>query len=101
MRGNDMPGFRFLFQLALICLFLPCREVPAWSQEAPTSSRPQNQATLPAAPQPSEGQPRYVMHDYTKPAKAFPAVLAPYRPRHVPDPNLSNALRMDQLIREG
>jgi outer membrane protein TolC len=41
------------------------------------------------------------MHDYTQPAKAFPAVLAPYKPRHVPDPILANAPRMDQLIRDG
>ena len=95
-----MPGFRFLFHLCLICLFLGCLKVSTWSQEAPTST-PKNQATLPAAPQPSEAQPRYVMHDYTKPAKAFPAVLAPYKPRHVPDPILANAPRMDQLIRDG
>src|SRR5215467_7448010 len=100
MRGNDMPGFRFLFHLCLICLFLGCLKVPTWSQEAPTSA-PKNQATLPAAPQPSAAQPRYVMHDYTKPAKPFPDVLAPYKPRHVPDPILANAPRMDQLIRDG
>ena len=96
-----MPGFRFPFHLCLICLFLHCLKAPAWSQEAPTSSQPQNQATLPAAPQPSQAQPRYVMHDYTKPAKAFPDVLAPYKPRHVSAPILTNAPRMDQLIRDG
>src|SRR5215469_9409014 len=41
------------------------------------------------------------MHDYTKPAKTFPTVLAPYKPRHVPDSILSNAPRMEQLIRNG
>jgi outer membrane protein len=96
-----MPSFRFLFHWCLISLFLGCLKVPAWSQEASSSSQAQNQATLPAAPQQSEAQPQYVVHDYTKPAKAFPSVLAPYKPRHVPDPVLANAPRMDQLIRDG
>ena len=39
--------------------------------------------------------------DYTKSAPIFPNVLAPYMPRHVPSPNMSNSSRVDQLIRDG
>lgn len=39
--------------------------------------------------------------DYTKSAPIFPNVLAPYTPRHVPQPNMSNSARVDQLIHEG
>ena len=97
-----MPGLRSRIQLCLICLCVSCLGASTWSQQsAPASSQPQNQATLPAAPQPSPAQPRYVMHDYTKPARPFPDVLAPYKPRHVPDPILTNAPRIDQFIRDG
>jgi len=96
-----MPGLRALVQLCLICFFLlfAVFPMPGWSQQS--ASQPQSQTALPAAPQAPEPQPRYVMHDYTKPAKPFPDVLAPYKPKHVPEPILTNAPRIDQLVRDG
>ncbi len=39
--------------------------------------------------------------DYSKSASQFPNVVGPYQPRHVPEPNLANSPRIDQLIKEG
>ncbi len=43
----------------------------------------------------------FAQQDYTKSAPIFPYVLAPYMPRHVPAPNMSNSSRVDQLIQDG
>jgi outer membrane protein TolC len=73
----------------------------SWSQQpAPV----QNPGTLPAAPQaaPSATPAQsYVAHNYSKSVKPFPDVLAPYKPRGVPEANLSNTPRIEQLMREG
>ncbi len=39
--------------------------------------------------------------DYSKSAPIFPNVIAPYKPRQVPQPNLTNSARVDQLLRDG
>ena len=39
--------------------------------------------------------------NYAKPESHFPNPVAPYIPRHVADPNLSNTPRIDQLMRDG
>src|SRR5262249_32450762 len=39
--------------------------------------------------------------DYSKPAPMFPNVIAPYAPRHVPEPSFSNSARVQSLIRDG
>src|ERR1043166_584809 len=60
--------------------------------------------TLPVAPQATPPKPKlehYTPQDYSKAAKPFPSVLAPYKARHVPEPNLANTPRIDQLLRDG
>jgi outer membrane protein TolC len=42
-----------------------------------------------------------LIHDYSKSASPFRDVFAPYKPRHAPDPNLTNTPRIDQLMRNG
>ena len=39
--------------------------------------------------------------NYAKPASHFPNPIAPYVPRHLPAPNLSNTARIDQLMHDG
>jgi outer membrane protein TolC len=74
----------------------------AWSQPAPATPQPQVQETLPATPQ-AEAAPRSQANlgNYSKSVKAFPNVLAPYKPRPVPEPDLANSPRIDQLLRDG
>ena len=60
---------------------------------------------LPAAPQaatpPRPHLEHYTPQDYSKAAKPFPSLLAPYKARHVPEPNLTNTARLEQLLRDG
>jgi outer membrane protein TolC len=39
--------------------------------------------------------------NYTKPASHFPNPIAPYKPRYLSAPNLSNTSRIDQLMHDG
>jgi outer membrane protein len=56
---------------------------------------------MPQAPAPQHNAHLYSDRDYSQPQSAFPNVIAPYRSRSVPAPNLSNSARTDQLFRDG
>src|SRR5271166_4124852 len=59
---------------------------------------------VPAAPAPqtAPAQPQAVhLQDYSKPHSAFPLIWRPYAPHEVAQPNLSNAPRIDALMRDG
>lgn len=66
-----------------------------------TSRAQDHTAPMPSAPTPEPTQRFQVDKDYSKPRAAFPNVLAPYEPRHVPPPNLANTARIDQLLQNG
>ncbi len=76
---------------------------PGWAQEtASVGQNSQSQtssAPLPQAPMPVSQQ--YSQHDYSKSRSQFPNIVAPYKPDHVPPPNLANTARIDSLIRDG
>jgi outer membrane protein len=75
----------------------------SWAQQAQAPSTTAD-ATLPQAPQPVASRvqtPPDISKDYSQPRSQFPNVLAPYKPGVVPPPNLSNAPRVDQLLRDG
>jgi outer membrane protein len=61
-----------------------------WAQEAPAAP----------APEPSSAKPLPVLN-YAKPVSHFPNPIAPYTPRHLAAPNLSNTGRIDQLMHDG
>jgi outer membrane protein len=70
------------------------------------NARAQNApSVLPQTPQPAPApavQPEhYTSVDYSKSGPAFPNVIAPYRARYVPPPNLNNTDRIQQLMRDG
>jgi outer membrane protein len=76
--------------------------VQLWAQDAPPPAGQTNapaSANLPSAP--ASGQQQFVLRDYSKPRRAFPNVIAPYKPEEVPPPNLANTPRIDQLVRDG
>jgi outer membrane protein len=77
---------------------------PAYLSAQDTSAQaganaPQTQSNLPQAPATSAHH--FEVSDYSNPKRAFPNVIAPYTPRHVPPPDLSNTPRIDQLMRDG
>ena len=68
----------------------------------------QGQAAQQASPAPEGPKPvptsqpqQFVLKDYSKSVRAFPNVLAPYAPQHVPAPSLANTARIDQLLLSG
>jgi outer membrane protein len=73
--------------------------VSGWAQDSTQSSSvsPASEPRTVQAPQPQE----FVIKDYSKPTPAFPNVIRPYMPRHVPPPNLANTSRIDQLMHDG
>ena len=82
------------FQLATalsLALFLTSG---GWAQEAA------NPPAAPSAQSQTVSQP-FTMKDYAKPRSHFPNPIAPYSPRYVEQPNLSNTSRIDQLVRDG
>lgn len=85
-------NFRQLFAIA----FGLTLAVAGWAQDS-TQNAPAPQATPVPAPQPQTFQ----SVNYSKPRGYFPNPLAPYEPRHVPPPNLSNTPRIDQLMQNG
>jgi outer membrane protein TolC len=74
-----------LLVLAALC------SVPCFAQQA-----------APDTPQPQAAPARqFEMKDYSKATRAFPNIIAPYTPRPVPAPDLSNTPRIQQLLRDG
>src|SRR5947207_1529346 len=69
---------------------------PSTQQPAPA----QAQVSTPSAPQPKP-LPTPTGVDYSKPAPFFPNIIAPYRPRHVAEPALTDAPKINDLLREG
>jgi len=93
-----MPGLNVNARILPICVLVVTIAAPGWAQQASTPE------TLPAAPQSTASQPQvkqYTTADYSKSVKPFPSVLAPYKPREIPDTNLANTPRIDQLLRDG
>ncbi len=94
------PAFQRAISLVVVSLFVTA----SFAQDA----TPQNHqasmpplAPMPQAPAPQNNAHLYSDQDYAKPSSPFPNVLAPYKMRNVPAPNLTNSGRTDQLFRDG
>jgi len=61
----------------------------------------QNSQSVPAAQVQAPTPQRFQYQDYAKPRSHFPDPLAPYDPRHVSPPDLSNTPRIEQLLHDG
>jgi outer membrane protein len=86
-----LPRFASLARLTVVTILFAQFGLAAWAQEAPSAPAPQTgTVTRPLA-----------VVDYAKPASHFPNPAAPYVPRHLPAPDLSNSPRIDDLMHEG
>lgn len=89
-----LPDLSLPTRLITVILLSAAFCFTSWAQDE-TPSAPQ-------APAPAQrSQSFYMGADYSKPRPAFPNVIAPYMPRHVPPPNLSNTSRIEQLMQNG
>ena len=98
-----MYGLTAIARSLVACVFLFAFGSLGWPQQTPAPPQPQVQETLPPAPQSEKTPPThsYVTHDYSKSVKPFPNLLAPYKARPVPEADLANTPRVDQLMRDG
>jgi outer membrane protein len=82
-------------RLAAAVLLTAAFSVGGFSQETTQA--------LPAAPQatPAATQQGFVVKDYSKPVSHFPNPIAPYTPRHLSAPDLSNTPRIGDLMQDG
>jgi outer membrane protein len=77
---------------------------PAFAQQAaqsPQAGQGQPAAPAQSAPQGGVRTLRLSDQDYTKGKPWFPHVLEPYKPTPVPEPDLTNSPRIDQMIQDG
>ncbi len=91
-------------QLLLICLLalvsVGIAQNTGNTQQQPATASDQSVPVAPHAVQAPQPQ-RFVLKDYTKPRGYFPNPIAPYSPRSVPPPDLSNTPRIENLMRDG
>src|SRR6202035_1289454 len=88
-----LPRLASTMRLATSLIFCGSLAISCWGQEVPSAPTPQTSAD-------AETQ-RVGTLNYTKPVSHFPNPIAPYRPRHLPPPNLSNTGRIDQFLHDG
>jgi len=94
----SLPALNSACRLVAATVLTSALAISGWAQDSSQSSAPAtSQATPVQAPQPQE----FVLRDYSKPVSAFPNVLRPYAPQHVPPPNLSNTSRIGELMHDG
>jgi len=72
---------------------------PAAQPQQPAA---QNQGAPPSAPQPQANAAKPMrLVDYSKPRSHIFNPIAPYLPRHVPEPSLQNSPRIEQIVQNG
>src|SRR5580704_6193787 len=95
----SLPALNSACRLVAATVLTSALAISGWAQDSSQSSASSGASEPRAvqAPQPQE----FVLKDYSKPVSAFPNVLRPYAPQHVPPPNLSNTSRIGELMHDG
>jgi outer membrane protein TolC len=102
--------FRSAAQKSLAVMLAALIASAAFAQEGQQSSvapAPQAQSSvppltgLPQAPAPHHNVPLYSDQNYARSQSAFPLFWKPYTSRTVPEANLTNSSRVDQIFRDG
>jgi len=84
------PRLQSTVRLAAAASLFATLTLACWGQESVAAPMPQ----MPA------NQPLPILN-YAKPVSHFPNPIAPYKPRYLSAPNLSNTARIDQLMHDG
>ena len=88
-----LPRLASTLQLAIRLIFCGSLAISCWGQDVPSAPTPQTSAAAETE--------RVGALNYAKPVSHFPNPIGPYRPRHLPPPNLSNTGRIDQFLHDG
>jgi outer membrane protein len=95
----SLPGLNSACRLIAAMLIAGALAANGWAQDSTPSAPPASSATSQSAPAPQPQQ--FHLENFDKPRGYFPNPLAPYTPRTLPPPNLSNTPRMEQLMQNG
>lgn len=96
----SLSSLRCAGQHCLAVLLIAAIPMSLCAQDAaPAAQAPASQTALPQAPGATHRQ--FEVRDYTKPKAHFPNPIAPYTERDIPQPDLTNSPKIDQLMREG
>jgi len=96
----SLPALNSVCRLVAAIMLASALAVSGWAQDSTQSAPPASSATAQTSVQAPQTQ-EFAVKDYSKPVSAFPNVVRPYLPRHVPPPNLSNTSRIGQLMHDG
>jgi outer membrane protein len=101
----SLYSLKCAFRNVTVIVMLIALPLSLWAQDAqPTgaqnaAAQSQSQSAAPQAP--ASQQHSFVVKDYTKPKRAFPNIIAPYTTEEIPEPDLANSPRIEQLTRDG
>ena len=96
----SLPALNSVCRLVAAIMLASALAVSGWAQDSTQSPPPASSATAQTSVQAPQTQ-EFAVKDYSKPVSAFPNVVRPYLPRHIPPPNLSNTSRIGQLMHDG
>ena len=95
-------------RLSRVSLAVSLAVLTALAPVVPVFAQQQGESAPPAQPQPAPAQPQRPTRtipesnqDYTHGKRWFPHILAPYTPTFVPEPILTNALRIEPMVQDG
>jgi outer membrane protein len=97
----SLPGLSSACRLIAAIFFAGVLSVTVRAQDATQSAPPASSATSQSAPAQAPQPQQFHLEDFDKPRGYFPNPLAPYTPRTLPPPNLSNTPRIEQLMQNG
>jgi len=96
----SLPALNSVCRVVAAIMLASALAVSGSAQDSTQSAPPASSATAQTSVQAPQAH-EFVVKDYSKPVSAFPNVVRPYLPRHVPPPNLSNTSRIGQLMHDG
>ena len=85
--------------LAVLTALAPV--APAFAQQEQGQPTPAQTAPAPPAAQPPVRTIQISNQNYTNGKRWFPNIIGPYTPTRVPEPDLANAPRIEQMIQDG
>lgn len=96
----SLSALKSVCRLTAATVLISLLAVAGWSQDSTQSGPPSATGPEQGGVQTPAAQ-TFVVKDYSKPVSAFPNIVRPYSPQHVPPPNLSNTSRLNQLLHDG
>jgi len=97
----SLPGLNSACRLIAAVVIAGALGANVWAQDTTQSAPPASSATSQSAPVPAPQPQQFHLENFDKPRGYFPNPLAPYTPRTLPPPNLSNTPRIEQLMQSG